>query len=339
MHLPTTTRYPRQRSVALAMLGATALLLASLSGARVMAAGEASPAGTVTDGDMTTDLAVSWVGQATSFTGRGDDAYAIGYLVLDGDVVTESSLLAEGDGSVSDLELDITAEGEGFSAVIARGEDTDVTLTGSIVATDDGDGSNASDFSGLGALIVASDGATVTVDSMDLTTEGFVRAAFIADDQADIIVTDSTVTTLGADPLVDIYTDYENNADTARMISPPWVLGIQGGVRAGNMLGQQPSLSVVDSDVTSGSWAVLSTDSSSQPQMTVVDSALTILTEAEGGMTSGDFPYSDDYGSGYGTYLIGNANQDFYGVTFEGMTYAAIFAGGEATYSLSLIHI
>ena len=31
------------------------------------------------------------------------------------------------------------------------------------------------------------------------------------------------------------------------MLSPPWVLGIQGGVRAANMLGNKSTLTVVNS--------------------------------------------------------------------------------------------
>jgi len=52
-------------------------------------------------------------------------------------------------------------------------------------------------------------------------------------------------------------------------------------------------------------------------------------------MSSGNFPYSSRYGSGYGTYMIGNAVQNFYGVNFKGMTYTTICRGGDAYYRSS----
>ena len=118
------------------------------------------------------------------------------------------------------------------------------------------------------------------------------------------------------------------------MISPPWVLGIQGGVRAGNMLGDRSTLTVVGSKITSGGWAVLSVDACHDPTMNVVDTTLEILPESQGGMSSGNFSYTE-YGSGYGTYFTGNAKENFYGVTFKGLTYGGIYTGGEGTYRSS----
>ena len=140
---------------------------------------------------------------------------------------------------------------------------------------------------------------------------------------------------MGANPLTQAYKGYVNSADQNIMLSPPWVLGIQGGVRAGNMLGDNSTLTVIDSTVTSGGWAVLSTDEGNSPMMNVVDTTLEILPASKGGMSSGKFAYSSKYGSGYGTYLTGNAHQNFYGVTFNGVTYAGIYTGGEGTYRSS----
>ena len=52
-------------------------------------------------------------------------------------------------------------------------------------------------------------------------------------------------------------------------------------------------------------------------------------------MSSGNFSYSSQYGSGYGSYLIGNATENFYGTTITGTTYGAILTGGTATYQSS----
>lgn len=274
-------------------------------------------------------------GTPTSFRRRDHDAFSVGYYVKERALVREHSLLAERDGPVSKLDLEVAANGEGFDSVIATGKGTILTLTGSITAADSGAGKRASDFSGLGAQILASDYAKVRVDSMIIDTKGFLRSAFITDNHAQIFVKDTTVTAMGANPLTQAYKGYANCADQNVMISPPWVLGIQGGVRAGNMLGDRSTLTVVDSKITSGGWAVLSVDAGSSAMMNVVDTTLEILPESQGGMSSGRFSYSGKYGSGYGTYFTGNAKENFCGVAFKGLTYGGIYTGGEGTYRSS----
>ena len=155
----------------------------------------------VTAKGRTIDAVTTFEGTATRYTRRGKDKFSVGYYVKDGAILKEHSLLADKDGPVSNLDLDMAAKGEGFDSVIATGKGTDLTLTGSISASDNGDGKNASDFSGLGAQIVASDYAKVKVDSMKIDTKGFLRAALISDNHAQIFVKDSTVTAMGANPL------------------------------------------------------------------------------------------------------------------------------------------
>jgi len=290
---------------------------------------------TVTVKGKTIDAVTTFEGSATHYTRRGNDKFSIGYYIKDGTIVDKNSLLADKDSPISKLDLDLVANGEAFGSVIATGKGTDLTLTGSISASDSGDGKNSSDFSGLGAQIIAADYAKVKVNSMKISTKGFLRAAFITDNHAQILVRDSTVTTVGANPLTQAYKGYVNSANQNIMLSPPWVLGIQGGIRAGNMLGENSTLTVIGSNVTSGGWAILSTDDCTNPVMNVVDSTLEILPKSKGGMSSGNFSYSSKYGSGYGTYNIGGAKQYFYGTTFSGTTYASIFTGGDAYYKSS----
>jgi len=292
---------------------------------------------TVVSNNQSVLLTPTYTGQATSFNQRGDDQYKVGYYVKDGQIIAKNSLLAEQDSQVSDLDVNMQANGLGYSAVIASGKATQLNINGKIDSTDNGDGSGptVSDFSGLGAMIVASDYAHVNVENMNINTEGFIRAAFIVDEHASMTVKDSNIVTLGANPLTETYDEYVNSANVTKMVSPPWVLGIQGGVRSANMLGEKATLSVVNSTVTAASWAVLSTDGCVDPQMNVVDSHMRILTEAEGGMTSGNFDGGEKYGTGYATYAIGGAKQDFYGATISGTTYATIFTGGEATFASS----
>jgi hypothetical protein len=140
---------------------------------------------------------------------------------------------------------------------------------------------------------------------------------------------------MGADPLTEIYNGHVNSADQSIMISPPWVLGIQGGARLANMLGENPTLRVIDSKFLSGAWGGLSTDAGSNFMMNVVNAKVAILPKSKGGMSSGNFRYSHKYGSGYGSYIIGDAQQYFYGIQIRGSTYASILAGGDGYFRSS----
>ncbi len=276
----------------------------------------------------------TYTGIPGSYNGRGNDNYSVGYYINKGTVLGKSSLLTSADKVLSMLELNLDAYGS-FNPVIATGSGTDVTISGTINIHDDSSGQNASDFSGLGTAILAADHAKVVADGLNISTTGFGRTAFIADNYGQILVKNSSISVLGNNPLTNAYDGYVNSADQAIMISPPWVLGIQGGARGTNLLGDKSTISLVNSIVRSGGWGVLSTDAGQGDFLNVVDSALRILPLGEGGMTSGPFSYGANYGSGYGTYVIGNATENFYGATITGTTYASIFRGGTATYKSS----
>jgi len=313
------------------LLVASCTLLAPLA---VLA--QSADAGYVAGADgVKVPLRTTFTGHADGYTQRGNDDYAVGYYVKNGQLVAQNSLLAKQDGPLSHLDLNLTAVGEGFNAVIATGEGTNLTLTGSIDASDTSKGERDSDFAAVGTQVLAADHAKVTIDGMTIKTKGFVRAAFIADQYGQILVRNSKVSVLGANPLTDAYAGYQNSADTNKMISPPWVLGIQGGARGANMLDTEPTTSVIDSTVTSGGWAVLSTDGGSNFRLNVVDSRLTILPAKEGGLSPGPFAYAAKYGSGYVTYFIGNATENFYGAQLDGATYGAILTGGTGYYRSS----
>jgi hypothetical protein len=287
----------------------------------------------------------TYKGLVTSFTGRGSEEYSIGYYVEDGAIVGNYSLLSV-DAPVSDLDFNLIvydnvsdySDDEAdyiFNPVIAKGLGSELTLTGSMIAYDSSDGAIGSDFSGRGAMIVATDYAKVLVNKMKIYTEGFVRAAFVPDNHGQILLRNSMVTAMGANPLDKAYDGYVNSADQSIMISPPWVLGIQGGARLANLLGENSTLTVIDSKVISGAWGVLSTDAGRNFMMNVVNSEVEILPESKGGMSSGKFPYSSKYGSGYGSYIMGDAQQYFYGTHIKGTTYASILAGGEGYFRSS----
>ena len=203
----------------------------------------------------------------------------------------------------------------------------------------DNDGTHASDFSAVGAAVSAVNGSEVTLDGVNMVTYGFVRAGLILDNNCIGWIKDSTIRTFGNDPFTKAWDGYYNSANTGMMLSPPWVLGIMGGIRSVNVLDNRCTLVVENSYIGSGGWGVLSTDGCTSPSIYVIDSELEILPSSYYGMDSGWelFGLSEDaYGSGYGAYIIGGTNEYVYGSNVHGGTYAAIARGGEVTYQSSM---
>ena len=262
----------------------------------------------------------------------------VGYDVVDGELTDESNWTS---GDFTNITLNADVVGAGFTAVHASGEMSDVAVTGSLKLSngaDDAKGEHASDFTGAGAAFVAADSGRLTVKDFDLVTDGFVRAGFIVDHGAIVWVEDSSIVTYGANPLTEAYDGYVNSATTSKMLSPPWVLGIQGGIRTVNVLDTEATFVTVNSYLASGGWGVVSTDGCTAPTLILIDSTLEILSEAEGGMDSGWklYGYDEDaYGTGYGAYFIGNCDERYYGTTVEGATFGAIAREGSGVYASS----
>ncbi len=205
----------------------------------------------------------------------------------------------------------------------------------------DADGSDTCDFSGRGsAIAVYGSQGNVTVEDSTLHTAGVATMPIFADDGATLTIKNSTLQSDGGT----LNADYLNTPDQALMVAPPWILGIMGTSRCTNMMGDNTTTNVIDSETSAGAWAVLSTDAGSDMVLNVYDSSLTLNNadesagaplQAEGGQISQtlDNPYTVNYGSGYGTYAIGDAVETFAGATINVGTYATIFTGGSATYT------
>jgi len=213
----------------------------------------ARSAGTVTAGNTVPDnstktsynTTTTVSGSLTSYTGRSDN-FSIGYYISDGQFISSKSILAKSNAAASSLDLNLAANGYGFTPVYATGKNTTLDVTGKITTTDTSDGTYASDFTGLGAQVIASyplnnpgkrrsqtayepafrgsatpvgphllkryiasNYAKVNVNNMSIHTTGFAHAAFIADNHGQIIVTNSTITTMGANPLTQAYSGYK----------------------------------------------------------------------------------------------------------------------------------
>jgi len=264
----------------------------------------------------------------SSYNGRGIDNYRTAiYIDSTGLVESLSVRQAVSGGTVTSASasgITVNSTSDNFNGIIVNGGEY-VVNDSNFNFSSKSDGSNVSDFNGFGAAIAAFNDAKVTLDRVSIHTEGVARPAVFVDSYSDALITDSSIKVMGGK----LYEGYVNTADQTKMVAPPWVLGITGNARATNMMGKCSSTTVVRTDASANQWGVLSSDSGSDMLMTVVDSTLTLLGEGQ------DDPFSTNYGSGYGTYIIGDAQEYFYGVTFNVGTYASILTGGKGVYASS----
>ena len=203
------------------------------------------------------------------------------------------------------------------------------------------DGTDTCDFSGKGTAIAAfGSDANVTVTDSTIHTSGVATMPIFADDGATVTIRSSVLRSDGGT----LSADYLNTPSQTLMVAPPWILGIMGNARCSNMMGTNTTTNVIDSETSAGAWAVLSTDAGNNMALNIYNSSLTLnnadesaaaALQAEGGQISEtlDNPYTVNYGSGYGTYVIGNASETFAGAQVNVGTYATIFTGGSAVYT------
>jgi len=282
-------------------------------------------------------------GQIGSWSGGGSEDYdydAAVYVTADGVQEEKSSedRLTSGevtDNSATDVVLeDSESHHEGIIVV-----DTDYEITGAnITMLTDADGTDTCDFSGVGTAVAVFGDSDVTVSDSTIETSGVATMPLFVDDGATLTLKNSTIISRGGT----LNAEYMNTPDQSLMVAPPWILGIMGTSRASNLMGTDSTMNVIDSETSAGAWAVLSTDAGSNMALNIVNTSLTLLNadestaaalQEEGGQISEilDNPYTTRYGSGYGTYAIGDAQELFAGATVNVGTYAVILTGGDVT--------
>ena len=293
-----------------------------------------------TSSNINMELSMTPSEYATTNTFRRDDTGHIylGYDVVNGEFTENSNWTS---GEMPDITFSEQVTGAGFTALRLEGEGSDANVTGNLMLTDsqsDNDGTHASEFSGVGSAISMVNNATLKAEDLNIVTYGFVRSALIMDNYCDAWIKDSELITFGNNPFEKAWDGYYNSAQTTMMLSPPWVLGIMGGVRTINVLDSYCTLVIENSHLASGGWGVISTDGCLDPVIYVIDSELEIYPESYYGMDSGWELFGLDenaYGTGYGAYIIGGTDEKVYGSDIYGGTYAAIAREGSISYQSS----
>ena len=268
----------------------------------------------------------------TSYLNRGLDRYRTAlYVGPDGIDSRYSVPAAVTGGSIDDNVADaitIKSTSDDFTGIMSVGGS--YTISNSKFSFDTkSDGSSVSDFNGYGSVIDAMQGSQVTIHNTVIESHGVAKPAIYCDERSDVLVTGSAFRVMGGT----IYDGYRNSASNY-MVAPPWVLGITGSARAINIMGDKASVTLVNSSVTANQWGVLSTDVGQHLQLDVIDTDLLLAGEHLNPDSQRD-PFSKRYGSGYGSYIIGNAQEHFYGVHMKVGTYGAILNSGDAYYKSS----
>ncbi len=283
----------------------------------------------------------------SSFTAGGADetdndyAYHAALFVDESGVVDEKSVTeALGKGAVYDAthaeNVTIDSTDPSFNGIIIAGG-IDYTIAKATIRFDtDGDGLQACDFSGKGTAITSfGEGTKLTVEDSDINVSGVANMTLFADSSSTLTVRNSTLHSDGGT----LHDGYKNSPSQNTMVAPPWILGIMGASRCTNLEGNNTTMNVIDSQTSAARWAVLSTDSGSNMKLNVVNSTMDLTGNDK--IMQADGTYKDENGdpnpftkrSGYGTYVIGSADEQFLGVTMNVGTYASIFTGGSGTYT------
>ena len=288
----------------------------------------------------------SWSMGGTDAASAGGDDYAYDaalYITQDGVSAEESatSRISAGDyDSDSAGNIVINDSESGHNGILVY--NTDYTVSNAeITMLTEADGTDTCDFSGKGtAIAVFGSDAIVEITDSSIHTSGVATMPIFADDGATVTIRSSVLQSDGGT----LSADYLNTPSQTLMVAPPWILGIMGTSRCSNMMGTNTTTNVIDSETSAGAWAVLSTDAGNNMALNVYNTSLTLNNadesaaaplQASGGQISEtlDNPYTVNYGSGYGTYAIGNASETFAGAQINVGTYATIFTGGSALYT------
>jgi len=239
------------------------------------------------------------------------------YLDENGILAAKSVLDAAGPYRYADGVLagvDIVSQGPNFNGIYATGGKHTV-IGAQLHMTGNGD----DDFAGYGAAIMSSgENTTLIVDGATVVTQGAIRTAAVADVGSNLIVKNSSLTANSGQNDV----GYIPNVALGTMKNVPWMLGLVGNNRATNLLGKNTRATYINSTVTAENWGVLSTDAgrdgAKDMQLTAINSNVVISGK-----------------SGYGTYVIADSRNAFYGTHIDVADYAAIVVNGRLVFAAS----
>jgi hypothetical protein len=247
---------------------------------------------------------------AVKFESLAPFHYRTAVYVDDGRYVAKKSVAAAVvGGAVGDAaatNISITSNEESFNGILVTGnsrytvENSTISLNG-----------NGNDFAGLGAALMSSGKADVTVSKATITTKGAVRTGIFVGGESTMRVNDSSIEVFNGT----LPADYKFNIDAGKMMEVPWMLGLSGNVRA-TMLVDHGTVYYNHSHIKAQAWGALSTDGPGVFRMYVSDSLIETVD------------------SGYGAYSLGNSLDQFSHCTFNVADIGLIIAAdGSGTFT------
>jgi hypothetical protein len=220
--------------------------------------------------------------------------------INDGKIRPEKSVLAAvKDGQVTDTEaknISITSKSEKFNGIIVDG-DSKFTLSDSTINFDGMGGGDS-----IGAAIVATGKADLTLNHDTIISKGAIRSDLFVSGHATVHVNDSTIEAYNG------IVPAGAKADSPMGIGVPWMLGLNGNVRATNVI-ENGTVYYNNSHFKSQGWGVLSTDGPTHIRMYVTNSTI------------------DNLESGYGAFTIGDCFDTFSHDTFNVVDVGLIVTG------------
>jgi hypothetical protein len=208
--------------------------------------------------------------------------------INDGKIRPEKSVLAAlKDGQVTDTEaknISIASKSERFNGIIVDG-DSKFTLSDSTINFDGMGGGDS-----IGAAIVATGKADVTLNHDTIISKGALRSDLFVSGHATVHVNDSTIEAYNG-----IVPEGAKGGGNPMGIGVPWMLGLNGNVRATNVI-ENGTVYYNNSHFKSQGWGVLSTDGPTHIRMYVTNSTIDNLESGYGAFTIGDCldTFSDD---------------------------------------------
>ena len=177
-------------------------------------------------------------------------------LIDDGTLLEDGSVTAavaggNYDGS-SATGVTVTSNGSHFNGLYVTADSEYRVSDSEFYAYGDG----GDDFSGWGAAVMADDNTNLTINNTYIETAGTIRTAVWVGGNSVTTVNDSLIY---SQETQDDYTTYQELVP-AMMKRVPFALGMEGTVRATNVLGAGQAI-YNDSMIVSTGWGALSTDS------------------------------------------------------------------------------
>ena len=195
----------------------------------------------------------------------------------------------------------LTSKGAFFNGIIVDSATYDI---GHVTIVGEGDGAN--DFQGSAAMVLSKGTADVTLQDSVVLTSGVIRTAAAVKENGILRIMDSVIYT---EETKDTQEEYDALV-VPMMKRTPFALGLEGVVRATNVLGSGQGI-YSNSLIVSSGWGVLSTDSCtgySQTGYYALDVSNTV--------------------AGTGTVEVAKEGVDYYATrTVDGVTYGYIPGG------------